>query len=66
MTTIENNTRRRIPWLAILIIICWLFLAAGLIHTRYSFTVRMNAVQADMDRMDQQADAILAELEAMR
>ena len=66
MTRIENNTRRSIPWLAILIIICWLFLAAGLIHTRLSFTVRMNAVQADMERLNEQADDMLAELEAMR
>jgi hypothetical protein len=63
---IEHNTRRRIPWLAILIAIGWLLLAAGWWHTMTSFTPRMRQVSIDLADMREQMDEMSAELEGMR
>jgi len=62
---IETYKRRRVPWLAILIILGWLIVFAGIIHTATSFTPRYEAVMSDLDDMQDKIAAMRAELEAM-
>lgn len=66
MTRIENYTRRRIPWLPLLIAIGWLLLAAGIWHTTARFSPRMRQIELDMADMQDRLDAMLTEVEAMR
>ncbi len=63
---IEHNTRRRIPWLAILITIGWLLLAAGWWHTMTSFTPRMRQVSIDLADMNEQMDEIMDDLQEIK
>jgi hypothetical protein len=64
---IEHNTPRpRVPWMAILILLGWLIVIAGIIHTATSFTPRYEAVMADLADMQDKLDAMGAELEGMK
>jgi hypothetical protein len=66
MTRIENYRRRRTPWLAVLIVIGWLLLAAGIWHTAAHFAPAMRQIEMDLTDMQERMDAMLDELEAMR
>ena len=65
MTRIENYRRRRTPWLAVLIVIGWLLLAAAVWHTATHFAPAMRQIELDLTDMQERLDAIGAELEAM-
>lgn len=66
MTRIENYKARRVPWITILIAICWLLLAAGIWHTAAHFAPQMRQIELDMADMQDRLDAMLTEVEAMR
>ena len=66
MTRIENYRRRRTPWLAVLIVIGWLLLAAAVWHTTAHFAPTMRQIEMDLTDMQERMDAMMDELEAMR
>ena len=63
---IEQYNRPRIPWMAILILLGWLIVFAGILHTAYSFQPKYEQVMRDFEDMQDKLDRMTAELEAMK
>ena len=63
---IESYRRHRIPWLAVLIVLLWVLIFAGILHTAASFKPRYERVMATYMDMQDRLDAMAGELEAMK
>lgn len=63
---IENVRRHRIPWLAMLILLLWVLVFAGILHTAASFKPRYEQVMATYMDMHDRLEQMESELEAMK